>query len=43
MDGIFDLGWTVVQRKSIMYSEMLNERQPVEGKTQWRIGWTLRP
>jgi hypothetical protein len=32
MDGIFDLGWTIVQGKPIMYSEMLNERQSIERK-----------
>jgi hypothetical protein len=34
VDGIFDTIWIVVQRESIMYFEMLNERQSVERKTQ---------
>jgi hypothetical protein len=28
---------------SVMYPEMFNEGQFVEGKAQWRIGWTFWP
>jgi hypothetical protein len=42
MDLIHDPGRIIVQGKSIMYSTMLHEGEPIEGKTQWRIGRTLR-
>jgi len=32
VDGIFDTIWIVVQRESIMYFEMLNERQLLKEK-----------
>jgi hypothetical protein len=43
VDGILDPGWIVVQGESIMYLEMLNEGQSVEGKSQWGIGWMFWP
>jgi hypothetical protein len=42
MDRVHDLGWTIVQAKSTMYSEMLHEGESVEGKSQRKVGWTLR-
>jgi hypothetical protein len=33
MDGIFDPKWIVIQGKSVMYLEMLNEGQFSKGET----------
>jgi hypothetical protein len=41
MDGVYDLGWVIILGQSTMDSKMLHEGEPVEGKTQWRIGRTL--
>jgi hypothetical protein len=33
MDLIFNLGWTIIQRKSVVYPEVFYEKKPFEGKT----------
>jgi hypothetical protein len=43
VDRVRDLGWIVVQRRSVVYSKLLNEGELVEGKAQWRIGRTFWP
>jgi hypothetical protein len=43
MDGVYDPRRTIIQRKLIVYPNMLIEGQFVEGETKRRIGWTLFP
>jgi hypothetical protein len=43
MDRVHDPGWTIVQGKLAMYSEILHEGEFVEGKVHRRIVQTLRP
>jgi hypothetical protein len=33
MDRVFDSGWTVIQRKLVVYSREFYEREYSEGKT----------
>jgi hypothetical protein len=40
---ISDSGWVVVQRMPVVHTEMLDEGEFVEGKTQRRSSRTLRP